>query len=369
MSDGLSIQGTLSETTVPSLFRTMIRSGETGALSVAAAHRHDSIYFSRGKVVSATTTDADLGLAEVLLRSGDLDIRQYQLAHDRVVPSRRIGSVLLELGFLGTEGLLNSEESRVSNIVMDVLSYRSGDYTIDFADEFPQEVVALSIDTERLVLSGVQRINHWSLIRRGIGRMTRLLRQSTGADARIYGLELQEEESHIYSLVAEPQKVQSICDRSYLSNFKTCRTLLALMTVNLIDEGETSDVDDQRASAQSELEIESLVERYNVAFQTLFAIVFQEVGDHTWDFMDRVVRHVSPETMPYLSGISMTNEGRIDFDQLFNNLISSGTLDHADVVNSILNEILVGWIVETRDEFGERLEAAVAQVVEPLKKP
>ena len=84
--------------------------------------------------------------------------------------------------------------------------------------------------------------------------------------------------------------------------------------------------------------------------------------------MDRVVRHVSPETMPYLSGISMTNEGRIDFDQLFNNLISSGTSDHSNVVNTILNELLVGWIVETRDEFGERLASEVAQIVEPLKK-
>src|SRR5205085_1972387 len=46
MSDDLSIQGTLAETTVPDLFRSLVMSGETGIVSLEAIGRNDTIYFS-----------------------------------------------------------------------------------------------------------------------------------------------------------------------------------------------------------------------------------------------------------------------------------------------------------------------------------
>ena len=84
-------------------------------------------------------------------------------------------------------------------------------------------------------------------------------------------------------------------------------------------------MDEKRAAQQSEYELEAEVERYNTVFQKIFGIVFQKIGDHVYDFMDRVVLHLSPETLPYLSGMSIVNEARIDFDQLLNNLIASGS--------------------------------------------
>jgi hypothetical protein len=46
--------------------------------------------------------------------------------------------------------------------------------------------------------------------------------------------------------------------------------------------------------------------------------------------------------------MNMVNEARIDFDQLLNNLIASGSADQGAVVQSVLNELLYGWIVEIK---------------------
>jgi len=70
MSDSLSIQGTLAETTVPDLFRSLVRSGETGIVSLEAIGRSDAIYFHEGRIVFASSSDHDMGLGEILLRSG-----------------------------------------------------------------------------------------------------------------------------------------------------------------------------------------------------------------------------------------------------------------------------------------------------------
>jgi hypothetical protein len=368
MSDELSIQGTLAETTVPDLLRSLIRSGETGIVSLEAIGRHDSIYVSEGRIVYASSSDPDLGLGEVLLRSGELSLSQYQNANEQLVGSKRIGSVLCELGYLKPDELMRVVERQVSNIVRSTLSFRSGSYTVEFSSDFPHDILTLSINTERLIMDGVHAVEYWSLIERGISKMERLLRQVPGADSRIFHLDLTEEESHVYALLSEIGTVASICARSYLSNFNTCRTVWALLSANLLEDAAESDQAKQRAAEIDELELESEVEKYNSVFQTIFGIVFQKIGDHIYDFTDRVVLHLSPEVLPYLSGVNLMNEGRVDFDQLLNNLIASGSEDKKTVVQAVLNELLYGWIYEIRTEFGDRLETQVSPIVESLRR-
>src|SRR5205809_5908232 len=88
MSDELSIQGTLAETTVPDLFRSLVRSSETGIVSLDAVGRNDVIYFQEGRIIAAMSSDPDTGLAEILLRAGDINLQQYNNAMERVIVAR-----------------------------------------------------------------------------------------------------------------------------------------------------------------------------------------------------------------------------------------------------------------------------------------
>jgi hypothetical protein len=364
--DDLSIQGTLDETTVPDLFRTIIRSNETAILSLAAIGRNDTIYFHEGRIVYASSSDPDMGLAETLLRTGELTIQQYDTAMERLVVSRRIGALLCEMGYLKPEDLLRAAERQASAIVLNAMSYRNGSYKIEFTGDFPDEIITLPIITERLILDGVRGIEYWSLITRGIGRLERVLENVPDVDARTFQLELNDEESQVVSLLSAPQTIDQLCARSYLTNFQTCRTIWGLLAVNLIQDAEVTMVDEKRAAEETEYELEGLVEQYNTVFQTIFGLVFQKIGDHVYDFMDRVVLHLSPETLPYLSGMSFVNEGRLDYDQLLNNLYASGSSDHGPVVRTVLDELLTGWLFEVR-EFGAPLEGEVVRAAATLR--
>ena len=368
MSDDLSIQGTLAETTVPDLFRSIMRSNETAVMSLDAIGRHDVIYFNEGKIIFASSTDQDVGLAETLLRGGELNLQQYNQAMDRTVVSRRIGSLLIEMGYLKPDELSRAVERQASAIVQNAMGYRAGSYTIEFTSEFPDEIIALPINTDRLILDGVRRIEYWSLILRGVGRLDRVLQQAPDADSRTYQMELNDEESHVLSLLSDPQTIEQLCQRSYLSNFVTCRTAWGLLAVNLVQDSMGVDLSEKRAAEAGEYELEGIVERYNTVFQSIFAMVFQKIGDHVYDFMDRVVLHLSPETMPYLSGMNLVNESRVDFEQLLTNVIASGSADHATLVHTVLNEILYGWIYEIKREFGEGMESEVVKLAQQLRR-
>jgi hypothetical protein len=369
MSEELSIQGTLAETTVPDLFRSLIRSSETAIVSLEGLGRTDIIYVTEGKIIFASSTDPDMGLGEVLMRMGDLSLHQYNQAMERLVTPRRLGALLCELGFLKPDDLSRVAERQASAIVLNAMRYRSGNYTIEFTSSFPEEIINLPLATERLLLDGISQIDFWSLITRGLARFDRLLEQAPGSDTRSYSIELTEEENHIFNLLTEPATVEDICARSYLSNFVSCRTLWALLTVNLVQDAQGAVVSETRAAEETEYELAAMVERYNTAFQGIFALVFQKIGDHIYDFIDRVVLHISPETMPYLSGMNLVNEGRLDFDQLLINLIASGSESHPAVVHSILNELLYGWILEVKAEFGgTSLERDVVAWVNKVKR-
>ncbi len=366
--DNLSIQGTLAETTVPDLFRSIVRSSETAVLSLDAVGRSDTIYFNEGRLVSAASTDPDMGLAETLLRTGELNIQQYNHAMERLVVARRVGGLLCELGYLKPDDLTRAVERQANAIVLNAMSYRSGSYTIEFTGELPDGIIALPLATERLILDGVRRIEYWSLITRGVGRLDRTLEQVPNADTRTFQLELTEDESHVLNLLSDPQTVEELCARSYLSHFQTFRTIWGLLAVNLIQDAEVAAVDEKRSAIETEYELEAMVEKYNGVYQRLFGLVFQKVGDHVYDFTDRVVLHLSPGTLPYLSGMTFVNEGRLDFDQLLNNLYASGSRDHGTVVQSVLDELLYGWLYEMKTEFGAAMESEAVSVAGALKK-
>lgn len=369
MSDDLSIQGEIAETTVPDLFRSLIRSSETAVVSLEAGPRHDVIYVTEGKIVSANSTDPDMGLAEVLLRNGELNLQQYSAALDRAPAPRRMGALLVELGYIKPEELMRSVERQASAIVLNAVRYRSGSYKIEFTSTFPGEILTIPLSTERLILDGVEAIDFWTLVNRGIGRTDRILEAVRSTDSRNYALELTEDESYVIGLFDEPVSIGDICSRSYLSDFATCRLVWGLISVNLLQDAQTEVVTEKRAAEETQYELEDLVEKYNGAFQAIFAIVFQKIGDHVYDFMDRVVLHLSPETMPYLSGMNFVNEGRVDVDQLFNNLVASGSASHAPMVHNVLNELLYGWILEIKSEFGgTSLEKDVVAVVNKVKR-
>jgi hypothetical protein len=368
MDGDLSIQGTLAETTVPDLFRSVIRNGETAIVSFEAIGRHDNVYFHEGRIVFATSSDPDLGLAEVLLRGGELNLQQYDDAVDRAVGVNRMGSVLCERGYLAPDELTRAVERQVSTIVKRALAFRTGSYTIEFVSEFPKDILHLQLNTERLLLDGIHAIEHWSLIARGIGRLDRVLCHGADADRRMFHLDLTEEETHVYSLLGEGQTVSALCERSYLSNFATCRTAWALLAVNFLDDAQAGVADGQRADVVMEMELEALVERYNTAYQAIFGIVFQRIGDYVYDFLDRIVRHLSPEVMPYLSGVNLINESRVDFDQLLNNLIASGSEDRPGIITNVLNELLYGWVYEIKSEFSGELDPQINPILEGLRK-
>src|SRR5512136_605036 len=167
--EGLTLRGSLEETSVPELLKSVLGTGETGVLTFRKGDLVKSVHLHTGRVVYARSSDPDERLGEDLLLRGKITVRQYLEASQLIAPGHRLGTILVELGALEPEDLIGAIEHHVKEILLDVFTWTTGEYELVMTDPGNEDVIALSMSTEALILDGIRRTRAWSRIFAGIG--------------------------------------------------------------------------------------------------------------------------------------------------------------------------------------------------------
>src|SRR5512142_781947 len=108
--EGLIRRGSIEETRVPELLKSVLGSGETGVLTFRRGDLTKSVHLHMGRVVYARSSDPDERLGEDLLLRGKISVRQYLEASQLIAPGRRLGTILVERGALEPEDLIGAVE-------------------------------------------------------------------------------------------------------------------------------------------------------------------------------------------------------------------------------------------------------------------
>ena len=216
----------------------MLGSGETGVLTFRNGDVTKSVYLHMGRVVYARSSNPDERLGESLLLRGKITARQYLEASQLIAPGRRLGTILVELEALEPEDLIGAIEHHVREILLDVFTWTHGEYELAMNEPGKDDVVALNLPTENLILEGIRRTRSWSPVFRGIGDI------DVDPDAhRQHGRALQARAhrrgagGRWPTSTAAPRSSRSA--RSPTSrNFETCRILWALQVLGVIRRGQ-----------------------------------------------------------------------------------------------------------------------------------
>src|SRR5512142_2875787 len=199
--EGLILRGSIEETAIPELLKSVLSSGESGVLTFRKGHVTKSVHLHMVRIVYARSSDPDERLGEVLLLRGRITVRQYGEASRLIVPGRRLGTILVELGALEPEDLIGAVEHHVREILLDVFTWTTGEYELVMTDPGNEDVVALSMSTEALILDGIRRTRAWSRIFAGIGGDLDAVPMPTGNNDALLRVELTEEEQEILAHV------------------------------------------------------------------------------------------------------------------------------------------------------------------------
>lgn len=226
----LATEASLTEHDLPELVQLLQQRAWTGLLSLHRGQTTKSISVEKGRLVFAMSSDPDERLGELLLRRGQISLRQLVDAGARVTAGKRLGTLLVEDGVLAPKALVRAVIDHSREIILHAFTWAEGRYKLE-AGQRPEEAITLNIDPPQLILEGIKSIESWKRIDRVVGGLEARYRARREAAHVLQKLELDADERGIADRLAEARSVEHLCAWSKLSSFAVCRLLWALRVV------------------------------------------------------------------------------------------------------------------------------------------
>ena len=361
--DDLTIRGSVENTSVPELLRSLLVSRETGVLTFRNTVATKSIYVKDGRVVYAASTDVNERLGEVLLVEGKISVRQYLEASRMIRPGKRLGALLVEMEALQPEELIPAVEHQVKEVIMDLFSWSVGDYEMVIKENDPDNLITLNISTENLILEGIRRGRAWSQVLHGVGDLDAVYAPTGNTDI-LYKLELSGEEQEVLAHVNGRSTVEQICEVSYLTNFETYRILWALAVLRVIRRlGQGEDEAGDLRERERELDLEEIVEKFNQMFSRVYGFLRGRLSEGADDFMENALEEVSRQYGALFDGVDLRHYGRADFEQMLANVADQPAEQRKSLMVAALNELTFVIQLAVRTRLGRQEEAVVSGII------
>jgi hypothetical protein len=230
----LEIRGSLAERDVPHLVQELYRRAWTGAVALTHRDARVGIIVRNGQLVFASSSNPDHRLGPLLLRRGTVTARQLIDAGQAVVPGKRLGSILVERGLLSTKELVRAVVDHAQEIIYHAFQWTKGNYALQPGSE-AAESITLNISTPNIILEGIRRIESWGRIERSIGGLEARYQRSEGAELRASQMSLTSAQMALLDDLGTPRDVETLCDRSTLSDFEACGTLWAFTVLGVVN--------------------------------------------------------------------------------------------------------------------------------------
>lgn len=227
------LEGSLADRDFPELVHDLHQERATGLLTLTQMGVGRSVLVQEGRLVFASSSSPDDRLGELLLRRGQISLRQYVNAGKAVGPGKRLGAVLVEQGVLTPKGLVRTVVEHTQEIIYGAFQWTEGHYRFQPGTS-PPEAITLKISTPALILEGIRRIESWSRIALGVGDLDARYVRADNYEATLALMSLTFEKLSILTGLNGSPDVERICSESTLPDFEVYRTLWAFRLLGLI---------------------------------------------------------------------------------------------------------------------------------------
>lgn len=233
--DDTGLRGNLEDVNFPELLQKVSQRKETGVLQITHLKVKKAIYFQEGEIVFAKSNDADDRLGELLLRKGKLTWRQLEDSARKIVPGKRLGTILVQEGHIKPNDLYHGVIDQVEEIIYSLFEWQVGEF--DFIPgELPgEEDITLSISSPDVIATGIRRVWRWSWVRKGILSLDQIFCRTDDWPSIAKRMSKTPEVKTLIQLMEQPMTTEQILRASTTTNFETCKLIWALLVVGIID--------------------------------------------------------------------------------------------------------------------------------------
>jgi hypothetical protein len=187
------------------------------------------LYLNEGLLACASSTDPEDRLGPLLLREGRLTAKQLELAEEKAVAGEALGSVLVNLGFIGPADLLGGARRQVERVVASLADWPEGQFRAR-PGALPERAVNLKLPLPTIVLSAIRAFATRQQVTASIGTLDAILELAPGSDLPPLG----EQEKELVRLLDARRDLRSVFAESSLDDFEAAKVILALYALGLV---------------------------------------------------------------------------------------------------------------------------------------
>jgi len=336
MTDGLVLEGNISDINLATFLMSLYKDKETGILVFDNGTYPKALYIKEGNVVFATSKSTDDRLGESLLRNGKISVKDYLATSRQIRPGRRMGEILVDAGILTPEEMVQGVRNQLFEIIDSIFAHATGHYRLELDDFSTEDLITLSIEMPSLLHTGMKKVKSWKMCYSVVGPPEQRLKRAEELPPFFSMLELDADEEHLLSLTIGGMPVASLLEASYLPQFETYNLLWIFMTLGLVKKETSAGKTVEEVKA---INYEEFIEDYNEIYFHYYSKLGSEAAATFRDAFD-LLGGSFPGLLNGQDGFY--GYGRLDPDLLLSEVRNIEEPEKTRTISRFLEELLYG---------------------------
>jgi Flp pilus assembly protein TadD len=243
------IYGNLDDFNLSDVFIGLNRGRKTGVFHLMRGGVHKSVYIDRGDMIFASSNQTEDRLGDRLFDRGIITREQYDVASELTAKvNMRIGSILVEKGYIEPRKLFVEMKHRVEDIILSLFGYGEGEFLFREGSLPTEELTTLKLSVGNLIYRGIKQVMLEEDVRRLCPSEESIVVFSSDPIALFQNLTLEEDDKRILTTVDGKKTVGELIASLEGDEKDRLRAFYALFSTKIIETHEKGD----RGEAQKE---------------------------------------------------------------------------------------------------------------------
>ncbi|HEX9370195.1 MAG TPA: DUF4388 domain-containing protein [Roseiflexaceae bacterium] len=215
------------------------RGYKTGCLHLDRLDESASLYFDKGKLITASRRDQAALVTDLLAIKGKLTDQQVQ--HAIFVQQNDGGAtlsqVLMQLNYISREDLQKALQQHIEESVYGLFGWPDGEFRFE-QNQHPAPtapIMPIPLPVEHLIMEGVRRIDEWGRIKDRIPSTDMVVKFVEQPGEKAKGVQLAPDEWRVFARINGKDTLAEIARKTGLTEFDVCRIVYGFLTAGLVD--------------------------------------------------------------------------------------------------------------------------------------
>lgn len=242
-SAAIPLSGDIRPMTVPWLFQDLRTGSRTGTAvfeyiqGQTAEKVVKKVYFRNGDITFAASNLHADRLGDRLLAAGRITQAQFDASTELIKSTgKKQGAILVELGFLTPQTLVDSVKEQVKQIILSLFSVRMGTYRFEEGPLPMADIIPLQMSTGNVILEGLTSLD-WKDVRKALPSPTTIVRPAADPSSLFQHANLVQDQQTVLSFVDGSRSIEEICSLSGIGDFNAMKAVFVLLALQMIEEG------------------------------------------------------------------------------------------------------------------------------------